>query len=146
MKIRKSPEELFRRRWEKPRSVEKQIFGFTKHRKNWDEGINFKELKQKVETSLKKVYSDVTIYNGISSLNRFGVKIGIYLRSSSNRNEDGKMEYRYYVPSTPKDISDEERDLEQKEMNVHLKQTNLGYHRTITIPQENQLVEIRNVN
>ncbi len=140
---KKTQEELFLRRWHKPKSVEKQIYGFTKYRKCWDEGITFKNLKLEVEKSLNKIFSGGTIYNAISSLNRFAKLISIYLRSDSDRTEDGKREHRYFVPTTPKDINNEERDLDQKEAIIYLKKNNLENHRLKTIPQEQQLAEIK---
>lgn len=131
------------RRWHKPRSVEKQIYGFTKYRKCWDEGISFKNLKIEVEKSLNKVYSDATIYNAISSLNKYAKLIKIYLRSSCGRTVDGKVEHRYYVPTTPTDINDEDKDLEHREATIHIRQRSLENHREITIPQEQKLAEIQ---
>ena len=143
---KKTPKEIFERRWEKDRSVEKQVYTFTKRRKCWDEGITFKKLKEKIEISLKKPYCEGRIYEAISLLNRYGEGLGIILRSSSNRNDEGKMEYRYYVPTTQEDIVNEERDLGSRESNIQLKQGNLEHHRKITIPQEIKIEAIRNEN
>ncbi len=140
---KKTPEENFIRRWNKDRSVIKQVYTFTKPRKSWDQGINFKDLKYKIEISLKKTYCDGSIYKAISHLNIFGKKIDIYIRSSSNRNDDGKIEHRYYIPSTPTTISDEETDLGNKKDRIEIKEKHLEYHRDITIPQEKKLAEIQ---
>jgi len=140
---KKTPQELFLRRWHKSNSVEKQIYGFTKYRKSWEDGITFKDLKLEVEKSLNKVYSKVTIYSAISSLNKFAKLIKIYLRSDSGRAENGKTEHRYFVPTTFGDINNEERDLDHKETLIHIKKDSLEHHREITIPQEQRLAEIQ---
>lgn len=147
---KKTEEQKFQHQWEKSKSLIKQVFTFTKTRKNFDEGIPFKQLKEKIEISLKRNYSNQAIYDAISKLNRYGDKIGIYLRSSSgwvdDENNKRKREHRYYVPTELHDINDEETNLENKEENIHLKQKNLYHHRTITIPQEIKLEELRNEN
>ena len=143
----KTPQDKFQHRWEKDKSVEKQVYAFTKGRKSWREGITFKKLKEKIEISLKRPYCEGRIYEAISLLNRFGEDIDIYLRSSSDWVDDEdnnkKREHRYYVPTEPHAINDEETDLENKEENVRLKQKHLEHHREITIPQEQKLAEIQ---
>jgi hypothetical protein len=119
----KTKYELFMGQWKKDRSVIKQVYAFCKMRKSWDEGITFKNLKKEVEVSLRrsKPYSDGTIRKAISDINKFGKTICIYLRSSSGRNDEGKMEYRYYVPTYIEDINNEERDLDNRENNILIK-------------------------
>jgi len=147
MKTKLTPEEKFLRRWHKAKSVEKQIYGFTKPRKSWDQGISFKKLKEKVEMSLGKNFCEGTIYNAVSSLNRFGNLVGIYLRSGSDwtTDENNKRirEYRYFVPTESPDIEDEKKDLDVRKGLIILKENNLEHHEKITIPQEQQLAQIQ---
>ena len=146
-KLEKTPEERFLIRWQKAKSVEKQIYGFIKPRKCWEEGISFEKLKEKVEVSLKKNFCDGTIYSAISSLNRYGKEVSIYIRSDSNWttdvNNQRKREHRYFVPTENEDISREHRDLEVKKGLINLKTNNLVFHERVTIPQELKLAQIQ---